>query len=273
MSDRIVYQPSSKYIKDLITLEIQCFPDEPLDEEAFSSMITNEFWIALNEDNLIGYGYLKVKPELAWIARIGVAPRERSRGIGARLMDMMLRRCEEIPRETIILYVQQDNPAAIHLYRKFNFDITEESFQYIVESAWIHVQRDSGMEQQLKVSPITEVPLRIRPVFSGQWSNLAELHDPPKTYVFVFIHETIGTIGYCRLSPEFPGCFPFELQSPSTMLASVLGALEPYLSRNYPILKLTFADPGIAHACDTLDFRLNYRLYMMTRKLQNSPVD
>ena len=273
MSDRIVYKPSPLYLRNLIDLEMQCFPDEPMNEEAFSTIIGNEFWISLSGSRLNGYGYLKVTPELAWIARVGVANEHRNKGIGARLMEAMLRRCQELPRNNVILYVQQDNPAAIHLYRKFNFNNAEESFQYIVEKNWFDRHRDCIKEQELKVSPIVDVPEQMMPVFSDQWYTLADLHDPPKTHVFVFLHNTLGSIGWCRLNPEFPGCFPFELDSPSTMLSSALRALEPYLSRNHTILKLTFADPMVARACTALGFRLNYRLYKMIRTSPDNPVE
>lgn len=273
MSYRIVYKPSRLYLRDLIHLETQCFPDEQMDKMAFSGIIDNEFWVSLSGSRVNGYGYLKITPELAWIVRVGVANKQRNKGIGAQLMDAMLKRCEELERNNIILYVRQDNPAAIHLYRKFDFDVAEESFQYIIEKDWFDGHRDCMNEQELTVSPVVDVPEQMMPVFTDQWSNLADLHDPPRTHVFVFLHETLGSIGYCRLNPEFPGCFPFELRSPSIVLSPALGALEPYLSKNHSILKLTLSDPMVANACGALGFRLNYRLYKMIRISTVTPVE
>jgi hypothetical protein len=75
-------------------------------------------------------------------------------------------------------------------------------------------------------------------------------------------------MGYTRLNPGFPGCFPLELSSPAKHLPGAIAALEPYLSKQHTILKLTFADAAIAQACDALGFKLNYRLYKMITELQ-----
>jgi ribosomal protein S18 acetylase RimI-like enzyme len=268
VSINIVYQPSDLRFDEFHNVDEQCFPEEPISSESFISLMQSYFWAALSDERLVGYSYLKITPELAWVARVGVVATERNRGIGTKLMDAMLKHCLEIPRHTAMLYVRQDNPAAIHLYKKHGFRISEESYQYIVPI-------DQALDEQypkdwksLDAIPVTEVPQQLRPAFPEQWSHLTKWHDPPKTYVLVFCLEGKRQIGYCRLNPDFPGCFPFELSSPAEQLPGALAGLEPYLSKQHRILKLTFASPEVAQACNALGFKLNYRLYKMTMELQ-----
>jgi hypothetical protein len=184
-------------------------------------------------------------------------------------MDAMLQYVVRIPRRTVILYVRQDNPAATHLYEKYGFTVSEETYQYIVPTDRIPDQGRGGDSFSVEVVPVTEVPPHSRPAFSAQWSQIAKLHDPPKTYVLLFVIEGKQQIGYCRLSPGFPGCFPFELSSPREQLPGALAALKPYLSTEHKILKLTFASAEMAQACDALAFELNYCLYKMAVELKD----
>ena len=184
----------------------------------------------------------------------------------------MLKHCLKIPRHTVILYVQQDNPAVFHLYKKHGFRISEESYQYIVPIDKVFDGQYSKDWISLNAIPVSDVPQQIIPDFPEQWSNLAEKHDPPKTYVLIFCLEGKQQIGYCRLNPEFPGCFPFVLSSPSTQIMSALAVLKPYLSKQHQILKLTFASSEMAQACNIYSFSLNYRLYKMTMEFQHRSV-
>jgi hypothetical protein len=219
------------------------------------------------DGKLVGYSYLKVTPELAWIARIGVAAAERNKGIGARLMEVMLEYCRSIPRHTVILYVQQDNPSAIHLYEKYGFIVAEESHQYIVAVDRLGEDQRFDSCTAVNAVPITEVASDSIPAFPAQWAGLAEHHDPPASHVLVFCRKDGRSIGYCRLSPGFPGCFPFELASPAEHLAGAIKSLEPLLLSDHSILKLTFASQLVAEACDALGCELNYRLYKMAAEL------
>lgn len=266
-----MYRPSNLRFEDFRNLDEECFPEEPISSEAFNSFAQSDFWAALSDERLVGYSYLKMTPELAWIARLGVLAAERNKGIGTRLMQAMLKHCLEIPRQTVILYVLRNNPPAIHLYEKHGFRISEESYQYIVPTDQALEEQDATNSISLDAIPITEIPRQLKPTFPAQWSDLAEQHNPPKTYVLVFCLDGKRPIGYCRLNPDFPGCFPFELSSPSEQLMSALAGLKPYLSKELQILKLAFASPAMAQACDALGLKLNYRLYKMTLELGHRP--
>ena len=204
MPTTLIYRPEDLSFDTFHALDRECFPKEPVKQDMFDGFISNDFWAAYNDDTLVGFSYLRVNPELAWIARIGVAAAARGRGIGTRLMGAMIDHCRTIPR---------------------------------------------------------------RPTFPTQWSDLADRHDPPRAYVFVFAEADNEPVGYCRLIPDFPGCFPLELISPEKYLRASLMALKPYLSENHQTVKLTIGDSEIARACDALGARLNYRLYKMILEL------
>lgn len=115
-----------------------------------------------------------------------------------------------------------------------------------------------------------DVPERLRPTFPPQWSDLVARHSPPDSYTLLFrVEGSERSIGYCRLSPDFPGCFPFVLAVPGGNLAAALVALGPYLLPQHRILRLTLAGAEIAQACDDLGFSLNYRLFKMAVELHD----
>lgn len=262
------FQPVNLCFDEFHKLDKQCFPDEPMSSESFNRCVKSGFWTVFCERQLIGYSHINLTRDLAWIARIAVVINYRNRGIGNMLMETMLKYCRKVNRTTIILYVQQDNSAAVHLYEKHGFRISEESFQYIIPIHDFIEERKSDLGIRFDVLPISEVSEALRPEFPLQWSNLSESHNPPKMYVLVFRVADNQQVGYCRLVPTFPGCFPFELSSPKRYLSIALIRLKPFLSKQYEILKLTFANPKIARVCDSLGFKLNYRLYKMSATIR-----
>ena len=79
------------------------------------------------------------------------------------------------------------------------------------------------------------------------------------------------TVGYCRLNPGFPGCFPFHLDRPQETLLPALQALAPYLHQDKIDLRLTFWDRTTAEVCGQAGLRLNYELLKMHRKAEAGP--
>ena len=112
--------------------------------------------------------------------------------------------------------------------------------------------------------PIGEVPALCLPSFPRGWANIAGMHRPPEMYVLVF-REGAQSVGYCRLNPHFPGCFPFVLAEPSRRLVPALRSMKGYLRSEQPILKLTIWEPRLAEACRAAGLALNYEL-LKTRR-------
>jgi len=263
---KVVYRPKDLDFDAFRPVETQCFPDEPIEASKFNEWVAQDFWAVFGGNEFIGYGYVMLKPGFAWIARIGVTPGWRNKGVGNRLMETMIEHCQKHGRSRIILYVQQDNPSAIRLYRKFEFNESEITYQYVVPiQRFLDSHRQSAF-RSVTAAPITEVDNAVLPSFPDDWADIGSLHHPPDNYVLVFRTDDAQTAGFCRLSPEFPGCFPFVVDSNEvSRLADILISLDTYLNPEKEVLKLTFSDEAMADACEQLDFRLNYKLFKMEK--------
>jgi ribosomal-protein-alanine N-acetyltransferase len=268
LTGRIVYRPGALDYGAFSKIEPDCFPDEPLDTRAFAEALKQDFWAVFDGEEFAGYGCVVLKQEFAWITRIGVGARWRRRGIGRSLMETMIGHCRKHGHKRVLLYVLQDNSPAIRLYREFDFRERETSYQYVVP---IRRFLNSGRQSEggpMNAVPIDKVNAGDLPAFPDQWADIASMHHPPENYVLIFRTGERHAAGYCRLSPGFPGCFPFVIESPGTgRLAGILGSLEQYLNKEEEILKLTFPGHALAEACEQLGFRLNYRLFRMERSL------
>ena len=117
----------------------------------------------------------------------------------------------------------------------------------------------------LSITSINTVPPTQMPLLSSQWVDIAAFHNPPHQYVLIFQDAEGKSIGYCRLSPGFPGCFPFVIADPSKYLLIALKALKPYLLPEKESSKLTIDDSKVAQVCAEYQFRLNYKLHKMVR--------
>jgi tRNA threonylcarbamoyl adenosine modification protein YeaZ/ribosomal-protein-alanine acetyltransferase len=70
---------------------------------------------------VVGYGGLCLYPDDAWIQTVAVHPDRRRTGIGALLLEALLRAAAEQRRDTVGLEVRADNEDAQRLYRRFGF--------------------------------------------------------------------------------------------------------------------------------------------------------
>jgi ribosomal-protein-alanine N-acetyltransferase len=244
-------------------LDAECFPEEPLDRQTFETYLRDAFWTAYCRDALVGYCCVVVKPSLGWIRRLGVAASSRRQGIGKQLLHNALDYCIGADLNEVILYVRSDNTPALQLYESCGFKRVETTYQYVLATAKLRGDRSIP---GITVRPITEIVDEDMPPLEPQWSDLRSLHKPPQQYAFIFQDRTGRNIGYCRLTPSFPGCFPFVISEPSLNLISVLLGFKEYLLPEKEILKLTFQDDRLATACQSEGMDLNYTLFKMSRR-------
>lgn len=83
-------------------------------------------WVAKNEDMLYGLGMLGVRPDRAWITRLGVLPNGRRKGTGNKIMEALIASADKRNIKDIWLEVIKGNAPAHGLFTKMGFEETRE---------------------------------------------------------------------------------------------------------------------------------------------------
>jgi ribosomal-protein-alanine N-acetyltransferase len=109
----------------MIEIERLCFA-EPWPESSFLDELANEraaYFVALSPEDgaVVGYcGYWRVAGE-AHIMNLAVSPAAQRKGIGRRLLGLLMRDAAEHGIATAFLEAREDNAAALALYGQFGF--------------------------------------------------------------------------------------------------------------------------------------------------------
>jgi [ribosomal protein S18]-alanine N-acetyltransferase len=262
---RIEHQPQGLTYPEFAKVDRECFPDEPGDEGLYQAFLSQDFWAAWDGETLAGYCSAYSKPDLFWIRRIGIAASHRRQGIGRELMSRSLAYCREMGLAKAMLYVLEDNMPALRLYEAFGFEKAEATYQFLWDLPLKSEFPDKKVTQLVQALPVDEVSEASLPELTEQWADFRAMHQPPGQYALIFRDERGETVGYCRLSPGFPGCFPFAVTHPEANLPGALLALRKYLLPERDHLKLTLSDRPLAEACEALGLKLNCKLYKMVR--------
>jgi mycothiol synthase len=101
--------------------------DARLAEEWFNA---DDFLLLWDDDQLIGFCWLKVDGALGEFYAVGVSPQRQGEGIGRMLVEAGLHRLVERGIRTSNLYVEADNEAAVRLYRSYGFTNHTVDVQY-----------------------------------------------------------------------------------------------------------------------------------------------
>ena len=105
-------------------LEMECFPKEPWSYRMLADSFENEnFVVILCEENgeIAGYGGVTVGYDTADIDNIAVSERYRGCGMGAVLLEELVRAARERGAAKIFLAVRASNAVAMSLYLKHGF--------------------------------------------------------------------------------------------------------------------------------------------------------
>lgn len=81
----------------------------------------HEFLLAVRNETILGYINMLHVMDEGYIANVAVHPEHRRNGIGAALVDAMLRRSEELELLFATLEVRDSNEPAIRLYSSHGF--------------------------------------------------------------------------------------------------------------------------------------------------------
>jgi N6-L-threonylcarbamoyladenine synthase len=110
----------------LMELERELFAGEAWLESSMRSEIENPntFYVGLFDQGLVGYAGLSSVPASfsADVQTVGVDPSQQGKGLGRKLMQLLLDRALAVGAETVLLEVRADNDVAIALYKSLGFE-------------------------------------------------------------------------------------------------------------------------------------------------------
>ena len=89
------------------------------------------FFLAERDGRLVGFHWTKTEGGLGEVYVVGVSPDEQGSGLGRALTATGLRYLGEVRGlDTVLLYVDADNPAAVRVYERLGFTVHEVDLMY-----------------------------------------------------------------------------------------------------------------------------------------------
>jgi ribosomal-protein-alanine N-acetyltransferase len=82
----------------------------------------SKYVVAKENDNIVGFAGIIILPDDIEITNIVTKKSERKKGIGKLLLDKLIEMSKTYDKDIISLEVNENNIAAINLYKKFNFE-------------------------------------------------------------------------------------------------------------------------------------------------------
>jgi RimJ/RimL family protein N-acetyltransferase len=248
----------------------EIFPEDAMRRERFDSRIgLGEFFVVESSDSRI-IGQLSVGKfgeNDAHLGRIGVAKSMQNKGLGTKLMKAALDWFNKENIHRAILYTQDYNTVAQHLYKKFGFSITGTTWHYFVPFSTINPTGLLSCER-IQDDEIDLVGNQYNESFPA--AHIRRLIESDEDLVLVLKDENGRLQGACRFNPKFPGCFPFEIEDSKCLDDFVFG-IQKFRLPEYDYVRLTFTDnPELAALCDSRSYKLHHRLFKMSLKLQTT---
>lgn len=102
-------------------IEKHCFSTPWTEEQVKSSDDSTVFFLARVDSKVVGYGGMYSVLDEGYVTNIGVLPDFRRRGIGAELVNELLKYSKEKKLSFLSLEVRVSNTTAIELYKSFDF--------------------------------------------------------------------------------------------------------------------------------------------------------
>lgn len=261
------------YLRDLVAsdwsefkkMEDEIFPEDSTREESYNIGLSSPkglFVVMVHKESkeFIGYCRFLLYGTLGYIQRIGVRPKYQQKGYGAILMDSAMDNLEKAGATKFMLYVMQENEAAINLYKKYLFQIEYHSIQFEIPFKSLpkeprgecrHI--DWG-EIQLLCLRFGLNPYRIQSYFGQENQH-------------VLVYQRMGQqLGMCRFSPDFPGAFPFIIRDKDLALDFVAHLVTYITNKEFDAVKIL-----IDQQQDLVDYMsdkkmpVRNRLYRMSR--------
>lgn len=120
----IIRKMAAADISDVLAVDAAAF-SKPWSADMFSDEINkdySDYFVAAENDEIIGYGGIWSIYETAELMRIAVLPENRGRGIAKAILGEMTARAKSRGCERMMLEVRQSNVSARGLYKSFGFN-------------------------------------------------------------------------------------------------------------------------------------------------------
>ncbi|MCU1671931.1 MAG: ribosomal protein S18P -alanine acetyltransferase [Frankiales bacterium] len=113
------------HIDAVLPIEERVFVDDRWTARTYWSELgqigTRHYLVALDGDEVVGYGGLCDYPDEAFVQTIAVSPATQGRGVGGLLLQALLDEAARRRQRTVSLEVRADNEPAKRLYARFGF--------------------------------------------------------------------------------------------------------------------------------------------------------
>jgi GNAT superfamily N-acetyltransferase len=244
------------------TIDAELFPDDQIDRESFARIVSRGSFFALESDGRI-IGMLAVSKfgeDAGHLGRIGVAKSMQNQGLGARLMEHAIDWFRNENLAQAILYTEDHNKHAQHLYKKFGFEIIGSTWHYFVPFKTIaptgNYRCDSIQEDEIDL-----VGRKYHDYLPA--AQIRRFLESEEYHVLVLKNQESDIVGACRFTPTFPGCMPFQIDNLDG-IDDFISGLEEYSFPEYDYVRLTFTDnENLAELCDERGYKQHHRLYRM----------
>lgn len=123
---------SEEHIETLAELERICFSD-PWSENSLREMLTSEtarFFVAVVDDEIVGYMGTHIVCESAFVDNIAVFPQYRRQGVAKALLNHVFTMVQANGVDFISLEVRPSNTSAVALYESLGFESMGERPNY-----------------------------------------------------------------------------------------------------------------------------------------------
>lgn len=247
-------------------IEVEIFPDDPMNNEWFMKRLDRDGCFALEDRNQV-IGLLIVAPfgeDEGHLGKIGVAASHQGKGYGKILMQHAIQWFKSHGNiRKVHLYTQDHNSTAQGLYRSFGFQISGTTWHYFIPFGSL-TPRGQHTCQKIEEKEIDSVGKKYPALPAAQIRRFMEYDE----HLVLTLKDNVGTIhGVCRFTPEFPGCFPFLIDR-QELLDDFIYGVKAFGLQKYDYVRLTFTDyPMIAEVCENRGYKLHHRLFKMTLDL------
>ncbi|MHA2358130.1 MAG: GNAT family N-acetyltransferase [Candidatus Heimdallarchaeaceae archaeon] len=250
------------------------FLEDKMTEDEFLHVINNRDVIGLfSKTHLIGYLVMSIMENYGHLNRIAVRTSEQRKGHGTSLMEYSLDFFKDSKVTKSGLYVETDNEAAISLYKKFNYEMADESWHYIIHEDRVKEIENKGRKVEttrLKImepkdfdSIVKVFPTINRDELKTHLEELMEQNYFGSIPLGLFDNDNL--LIYGRFNPDYSGCRPFCVAD-LDYFNDFFILLKQYAKKDY--YRITFdSDKYLAEFCKKREYKLWHHLWKMENEL------